>query len=311
MPGAYTHISMANHASARKSLEKLANFPKEALIACGKFREYCELGAVSPDYPYLKVSSSEAAKWADKMHYERTGDMIKAATRRLAAMPSGDAKSKCIAWLLGYTSHVGMDVTLHPIVNICVGGPYETHKNEHRWCEMNQDVYIYFRIMGLQVNYAEHLDSGIALCSEPNGDLNRDVAALWTSALEEVHPEFYSANPPDPQAWHSWFKVAVGKIAESRWLESISRHVAPDAKLIYPRLEDVDLTFVENLLGPDGQHRDFSELFEVALGNVHRLWRAVSDGTLGINDDFEQVIGNWNLDTGEDDTTKKLVFWGA
>lgn len=77
MPGAYAHITLVNLAREPARLEAGPGIPDAAALALGRWFRYCELGAVSPDYPYLALRSSANA-WADRMHYEHTGDMVKA-----------------------------------------------------------------------------------------------------------------------------------------------------------------------------------------------------------------------------------------
>jgi hypothetical protein len=299
---------MVNVAAERRQLQTLEGFPLEAIRACSAYRGFCELGCVSPDYPYLDVISHEAKSWADDMHYRRTGDVIKAAIRRTRAIPAGHDKSKCLAWILGYASHVVMDVTIHPVINLRVG-EYETHQREHRWCEMNQDVHIFARRMNLTLSYAEHLDQGIGRCSGSDGELDTSIHMLWSAALEEVYPDQFAASPPQLNDWHSGFRMVVDGIAESRLLSAISRHVAPGLAFAYPSIEDVDPSFIENLEVPGGGHLHFDAIFDQARQNVHRIWRVVADGALGLTDEFESALGDWNLDTGIDAATNKLVFW--
>lgn len=309
MPGAYTHITMSNVAGERRSLRKIAGFPKDAIIACGQFDRYCELGSVSPDYPYLNLLSDDAKVWADTMHYERTGDVIKAGVRRVRQM-HGDQQKKCLAWLLGYAAHVTMDVTIHPVINLRVG-EYEANKTQHRICEMNQDVYIFHNRMNLKLGLAEHLDQGIGRCSNAAGAFDEDISALWAGILAEVHPDQFAGNRPEPADWHSWFKRAVDGIAESNFLSAISRHIAPNLGLAYPPLDALDETFIEALEVPGGKRMHFDDIFEKAKDNVQRIWLVVSNGALGISDEFEDVLGYWNLDTGLDAATNKFVFWDA
>ena len=75
------------------------------------------------------------------MHYERTGDMVKAGIEFIRGL-SGEEKRKALAWLFGYTAHVITDATIHPVVELKVG-PYAENKTDHRICEMNQDAYIF------------------------------------------------------------------------------------------------------------------------------------------------------------------------
>jgi hypothetical protein len=305
MPGAYTHITMANVASEPVSLEAIPDFPRDAIRACSRWLGFCELGAVSPDYPYLQVMSAGAKSWADKMHYVRTGNIIKTVVRRLRRASPGNARQQGIAWILGYTVHVVMDVTIHPVINKKVGD-YETHKTEHRNCEMNQDVHIFNTRMNLMVSLSEHLDSGIKRCRAASGGLDDNIRGLWLEALTTVHPQEAASNAPDPDAWHRHFGFAVDAVESAGWFEPLSRHVLRDKGVIYPRT--VDERFIVGLPTPDGGTIDFDPLFDRAKANVHRVWTAIARGILEGDDAFETAIGDWNLDTGKD-PNGRLVFW--
>lgn len=297
---------MANVAAERAGLERVPGFPRDAIRACGRWRKFCELGAVSPDYPYLEIGNSKAKRWADLMHYQRTDGVIRAGIQRLRTM-DGDARDKGLAWLLGYTAHVVMDVTIHPVVNERVG-PYEKNKTAHRICEMNQDVYIFFERMGLEINFSEHIDSGLKACGNPEGGLDRDVRALWTGALTDSYPAETAINPPDPDAWHFCFKHVIDAIEGGGWLAAMSRHISRDLGVVYPRREALDMSYIESLPTPLGSLIHFDELFDRARANVHRVWTLVADGALGMNDQYAAGLAHWNLDTGED-SNQRLVFW--
>lgn len=305
MPGAYTHITMANRAAERVGLEALAGFPQQAIGACGRWLRFCELGAVSPDYPYLHVTSDGAKRWADKMHYERSGDVIKAVVRRLRTM-TGQAQEKGLVWILGYTVHVVMDVTIHPVINLKVG-PYEQNKTRHRECEMNQDVHI-FQSLNLLVRLSEHLDSGISRCRNATGGLDDDVRNLWTAALTAAHPDEARDNPPDPDVWHRRFGLIVDAVENTGYFEPISRHVLTGAGLVYPRENALDQQYIRDLPTPDGGRIHLDELFERARRNVHDVWIAVARGILANDNEFETKLGDWDLDTGRD-SAGHLVFW--
>src|SRR5688572_28216498 len=133
MPGAYAHITLVNVLSEPRRLLNLG-FTKSAAAAVSDYFKFCELGAVSPDYPYLAVTDSKAARWADLMHYQRTGEMLHAATEGVQTL-SGEGQRRAFAWLLGCAAHVATDVTIHPVVELKVG-KYEANKQGHRVCEM-------------------------------------------------------------------------------------------------------------------------------------------------------------------------------
>jgi len=77
VPGSYAHITLVNLAREPARLDAGPGLPNPAALALGRWLKHCELGAVSPDYPYLAIGSKGAAEWADLMHYQHTGDMVK------------------------------------------------------------------------------------------------------------------------------------------------------------------------------------------------------------------------------------------
>lgn len=49
------------------------------------------------------------------MHYEHTGDMVKAGIEAVRGF-SGFDKERAFAWLLGYAVHVIPDTTIRPVI---------------------------------------------------------------------------------------------------------------------------------------------------------------------------------------------------
>jgi len=309
VPGAYAHITLVNEAKRTDFLERGA-VPVEAITALFDYFKYCELGAVSPDYPYLAFTDSGAKEWADAMHYVRTGEMIHAGIRRLSAM-KGEAKRKGLAWLLGYTAHVTTDVTIHPVVQMKVG-PYKGHEKEHRICEMHQDSYIYQRLKLGGIQRAEHLNSGIAKCShaaDPD-KLDPPIVELWKGMLRDVHPDAFRSNSPKPDHWHAGFKFGVGKVAEEGGrLWPLARHVATGQGLVYPLETEIDRQFIDRLATPHGV-MGYDEVFNLAIENVLVLWKVVSMAAIQGTRDSVALIGNWDLDTGRD-SAERFAFWEA
>jgi hypothetical protein len=98
---------------------------------------YVCLGAVGPDYPYLTDLLEKylnVHSWADRMHYEKTGEFARFGVERLLTL-TGDAFDVCLAWLSGYVSHLITDEVIHPVVQAIVG-PYIFNADDHRHCEM-------------------------------------------------------------------------------------------------------------------------------------------------------------------------------
>ena len=187
MPGAYAHLTLVNLVREPARLES-HGFPPEAIVPVLDYFRFCELGAISPDYPYLDIAHPDACQWADRMHYQKTGDMVKAGIDLIRKL-DGPSQQKTFAWLLGYTSHVVTDVTIHPVVELKVG-EYQKNKGRHRICEMHQDAYIFQRLNIGEIGLAEHLDSGIWGCCAPpgSGKLDTAVAGTWQRMLEVATP---------------------------------------------------------------------------------------------------------------------------
>ncbi len=305
MPGAYAHITLVNHYREPALLED-AGLPVDAITSVLDYFKFCELGSVSPDYPYLVLGDKSSAAWADAMHYTETGVVLQAGIARVRGL-SGETKKKCLAWLLGYAAHVTTDVTIHPVVELKVG-PYHGNEDAHRLCEMHQDAYIYQRLNLGGIGIGEHLDSGIAQCG-PVKKLDKDVAALWRGMLEDVHGDAMGANKPEPKKWHQWFCKVVDNIAEEGGrLLPCARHLAADLAVVYPSEAEIDMQYINNLAVPTGT-MDYDEIFDLAVENVGTVWRWIAEGVLSGDQTYVANLGNWNLDTGRDQGSDQLVFW--
>ena len=309
MPGAYAHITLVNIIKETPRLEAIPGFPMEAIPAVLDYFKYCELGAVSPDYPYLAIGSKTAARWADAMHYTRTGQMIHAGVKYLQTM-QGEPQRKCFAWLLGYSAHVATDVTIHPVVELKVG-TYQGHEQQHRICEMHQDAYIFQRMNLGDIGLSEHLDSGILSCCDPEvkHEMDHDVQTLWGSMLRDIHPEEFETNPPDFHKWHRSFKLMLDDFGEEgNKLFAFARHVAAGQGLAYPAVDDIDKQFIDNLTVPTGKE-NYDTIFNKAISNVESVWQMVAGGVMAGSEDYLTKVGSWDLDTGRNEEGK-LVFWG-
>jgi hypothetical protein len=273
MPGAYAHITLVNFAKEPERLEE-AGIPIPAIKAVLEYFGFCELGAVSPDYPYLHFAHSDSKRWADVMHYERTGEPIKKGIEFVKDM-SGTEQAKALAWLLGYAAHVVADVTIHPVVE-CRVGPYAANAKAHRICELNQDAYIFQRLNLSEIGLSEHLDSGIwGCCDTPNsGVLAPTIVRIWEKMLAFCHPAEYAANEPDISAWHAGFKVAVDAAEEGNRLPLFARHLAVNSGLTYPAVTDIDASYIIGIATPEGE-MDYDMVFDRALKNVVSMWAMI------------------------------------
>ena len=110
MPGAYAHFVLVKQSGEAKKINQLPDFPRSAQRSLNAYSKYATLGSVSPDLPYLGFDTV----WANRLHLEKTGQVIKRAAHLIREMENKEVQSKCFAWLLGYASHVGGDITVHP-----------------------------------------------------------------------------------------------------------------------------------------------------------------------------------------------------
>lgn len=325
MAGGYTHLTLVRSAirEGRKNITAL----QDVLDDWGRF---AYLGGVSPDYPYLGLD----ADWADLMHKGKTDQMIKCAMPLLhqarIAKPDAQEWRQQFAWLLGFVAHIVADVTIHPVVNIRVG-KYELNKEDHRRCEMNQDVWIYKEITGLDLHVSDNMKGEIRSCGTAI-DLNDDVEGLWKICLERT---FLPQQLQDDQIdrWHAFFIKLVDLAEVGRKIPVFGRHMASGA-LAYPANNELDPTFfakVEVPISPNvkntdnpkssdfeqpqdrGQPSSFEAIFRKTRGHILEAWRVLSDDLFGNDTDLGvhhmTVFGDWSLDTGIDNNSKRLRLW--
>lgn len=310
MPGAYAHMTAVNE--AKNSLENQAGFPVACIPVVLDWFKFCELGAVSPDYPYLDIADgASAAAWADQMHWQHAAGRIAAGIGVLKRMPTSRSRDKSLAWLLGFTAHVVMDATVHPVVNLKVGEPYEEHKLAHRICEMHQDTYIFQSRMNLDIHYSSYLKHGICKCSDPTDEdkLDPDIFYVWNEMFKSTDMGLYIQNKPDMHAWHDCFEDIVDHIADNR-LVALARHVMPGALdgKVYPLFEDVDMQYIAELAVPSGGVMHYDGIFDKGVANVREAWAVVASDIWGSTALATGYLRDWNLDNGKDETNTK-TFW--
>jgi Zinc dependent phospholipase C len=312
MPGAYAHLTLVNVLGSPQYLDQM-DMPDAAKEAILDYKKFVELGATSPDLPYLKLNDDmfpdeKATEWADHMHYLMPGEMIKAIARKVRQEADPDRREKQLAWLFGYTSHVGGDTTIHPVVELKVG-PYAENKQHHRVCEVHQDAYIFQRLDVGRAGLGDYLASGISNCTDEDRNLDGAIASLWEAALEERYPKQFASNPPAIQDWYKGFQSGVENAGRMSRLMPLARHVCVGCGVSYPTPEEVDQQYIKNLKTPRGVPMDYDAIFDLALKNVGGLWIAVADYVFHGNGASLDKIPNLNLDTGRDLTTNVIRMW--
>lgn len=305
MAGAYAHLTMVATVGSSRSLEGLGGLGRKEIGPLLSYSKYTELGAVSPDYPYLDLGNKASEGWADAMHYERTGDRLKRGAEYVRTL-SGEARHKALAWLLGFTSHIITDVTIHPVVELKTG-PYADDPKAHRVCEMHQDVFIYNSLNMGEIHGDAFIHNGLAACSAPGQPHHLDplIADVWGHMLQQTDAERYQRSPPAFNRWHAGFHEMLGLAGSGRFIP-FARHMVAEQGAVYPRLPDAEYT--GQLRVPGGNHMDYREIFEKAQSNVRRYWELVTVHCLTDARADLSAILNWNLDTGRDESGR-ITMW--
>lgn len=307
MAGGFAHITAA--AEAVGHLGDVQGLTATDKMSVAQFMPFVEVGSVGPDYPYLGGQSD----WADRMHYEKTGDMIRNGVRRLRDYDEGDARNRCLAWLLGYSAHVATDLTIHPIVEARVG-PYADNKTQHRTCEMNQDAYVWPRRNLGEIGLADYFRINISHCSTDEDELDPDVASLWLAMLEETYGRLVMSDPPEIDEWNKGFRRIVDTIDDLGSFVSFTRHLLASHGAAYPSTGEVDMSFIENLETPKGPMH-YDDIFDRAVESIVTVWSVVGTALHAPTDEeCEQELASipdGNLDTGQSVATNQLIFWAA
>lgn len=305
MPGAYAHIAVVNDAQKRADS---AGLREDTLVNLGLYLKYAELGAVSPDYPYLTLKSGQK-RWADAMHYTRNASLLRVGVAAVAKLPPY-TQPKATAWLLGFAAHMVTDMTIHPVVERRVG-PYQGNEGEHRRCEMHQDAFIFPRVMNVgDTGLSEHLATGIAAChaADDEDEIDPAVGQVWLAMLAAAYPEDLTEGPPLPDAWHCGFRDILAAMAGANHLFPFARHVSAELNLAYPTESSIDTSYTLQLRTPEG-FMDYEAIYERARSNVLAVWKGLDDALIEGRSDALDGLEDWNLDTGRSVQTGKLVFW--
>lgn len=306
MPGPFAHMIAADEAGRRIEGKKL-NLP---ILVVNRYPQWLQAGAVGPDYPYLHhllSSHDKSDDWADLLHYTRTGDVVRAGVARLRQdfQTAGGQSSylRDLAWLYGYTSHVVLDASIHPVVRATVG-EYEQNKTEHRACEMYMDSWIYKQTYDVELINTEWVDYLRALSDTATGEMDNEVVNLWQSMLENVYPQEVRSNPPQIKAWH---KAYIDKLDALDFNVGFFRHAAARNGIVY--IASTNIQARENrkyidspkipLPNKFGQKTmRYAKVFAMGVENIVRYWEEVTHAIEGSGDPLLSILPNWNLDKG-------------
>ena len=309
MPGPYAHIALAALLYDNGRFGKAVRPPRHQPLS--ELFRFCLLGAVSPDYPNLAVEDAGAPRWADAMHYQRTGTMIQEGIRQLKQSRNTESFARRLAWFLGYCAHVISDATIHPVVRLKVGD-YASNVLEHRICEMHQDVYVHELICpGRQIGHSPDFNTTLASCSHSSRDrrLHTDISRFWSDLLLECHLELYEENPPDIHGWHgNALRLIQAGSEDSRHIFPLARNILARNGLSYPAAGCPEPAYINGLIVPDGSRMDYGEVFARAMRNVEEGWSVIAGAIFDDDLAYLTWFGEWNLDTGCDPSGEQ-VFW--
>ncbi len=308
MAGPYAHLTLLHELV--NSLDASPGAPlAEVASAVQTHFPFCALGGVSPDFPNLSQDPAGVA-WSDAMHYVNSGEIITRGVPYVRSAPE-EIRPKLFAWLLGYCAHVVCDLTIHPVVRIKVGD-YTENRRRHRICEMNQDAHIFSRMNLGEIRDADRFTRDILACRERDSvRLDGDVATMWDSLLRDTHPGMCATNRPAIQEWFSRFNaLASSPVGHFGRLFPLATLISADMGRPYPLREMVEQDYVRDLTVPGRRVMEYDRIFTAALENVRRLWVVVGEGVVASGERFISCIGNWNLDTGQDEEGR-IVLWDS
>ncbi len=307
MPGGFTHFAIVRQLGINRTLMSIKGMTQEIALNLQDAFNYLELGAVSPDLPYLAPFSNESVEWGNALHHDRTVETIRSGVRLLPSLTAGSREHKrAMAWLFGYASHVVADMLSHPVVNLKVG-EYETHKRQHRVCELNQDTYIFQSYFQDKITNCEYLKHGVKTCTKsgrPGKEMASFMNSFWQLILRDVYPEKAAPNPAE---WFQQYVELIDRFAEEgHHFLSIIRNYMEEDGLAYP--EEPDLTYVTDLMSPYGKKISFDVLFIRFQEETKTVWGEISQA-ITQNAPRMITLRNGDLDTGLDLVDNKSIFW--
>ncbi len=149
------------------------------------------------------------------------------------------------------------------------------------------------------------VELNIGSCTNQDNCLDDDIKKIWSHALTSIHSEYAHLTAPNFDIWHSGFQLVVNNAEEGYRLFPWARHVAAENGLLYPRQDEIDYNFIENLNTPKGvMHYD--EVFDLAIENNKYFISIIANAVF--NDEQCTQIYNWNLDNGKDEN-ETLTAW--
>jgi hypothetical protein len=203
-------------------------------------------------------------------------------------------------------------MTIHPVVQAKVG-VYAENRRQHRICEMNQDSYIYRRMMLGEIGESDSFALTVARCGDTDDktELDHDIVTLWHGMLKDAHPDLYAAHAPSSLSWHREFvaKASDCRAGEVR-LFPLAGVISAKMALSYPACDAIDRQFIDEQMVPLERpiYLHYDEIFDSAVANVAVVWGVVERAVCSEDTSYLSELTDWNLDNGLDEHGR-LVFW--
>jgi len=293
------------------------NIPRQLRQLLSAHADWMFLGAACPDLPYAMLLGGQS-DWANALHYENTNLVIEQGRRAIKpGWRANDRNDRAkLAWLMGYLSHIIVDVTIHPVIENIVG-PYRIEANRvpHRECEKLQDSLLFHELTdGQDITYAEYSDrfDNCAASSFFDG-----IMAFWKQLLIAAYP---GKPRPEPTQWFEYFRRMFDLSDDDGFLVAAFRHSGiverPEAVVYMPARELRSnhkaecAKYYSKVKLPGGAKGSFRvDVFGYAVDNLAAAWKALYDDLEG-NLSQPQIAKNWDLDTGITiDGSNELTYW--
>jgi hypothetical protein len=306
MAGAFTHWMIA-----KTALGELSPALADAEEAQTRL-PFVLLGAVSPDLPYLCVTD-DADLWADRMHYEKTGEFVRVAAGAVSQIADAADRAAALAWLLGYASHLVADTVVHPVVNAIVG-PYRFNQFDHRLCETTQDSLIFKEVEGKEIVKTAFQTQLMEATGGARPGLNsrsvhKAVKQVWLYTLKKLFPAKRGVNMrihEQSMACDSWLKAYVGRMGLAAGPNAFGRNLTELAGIAYRASgkigREARTRFYDTIPLPDGTTGSFkTAVFDKAVQDTIRVWNnLLGDIEKERTDAIIGYVKNWDLDLGVD-----------
>jgi hypothetical protein len=304
MAGAFTHMAIVSEAIRPFTADKKFGSILRTNL------NFLTLGSVSPDIPYLAYLALAGFTWADVMHYHQTNGIVHNALHSLLAAKTRAKEWNCeLAWLCGFVGHLVTDASIHPIVESIVG-PYTDKgtRANHSECEMVQDVMIFKEVKNLELSAAEYTDH-LQSCLEHTSF--EAVSEFWSSLAKINCPAAGSLSVKN--VLDSYFRL-LDTAEGGNALAGAFRHLG--FKYVYRRYQELkknspDLVnkYYSSIVLPNGLTGSFrKDGVDYTVKNLIAVWSKL-DRALFSTENIVDIVPNWNLDTGIDQTTGKRTYW--